>query len=207
MSKYVKPPLTALAEAAQSLQTIADLAGIETNMYGSDQVRAYAASRALVAREALKAAAHAPVLPPGWRAKRNADGSIGLFAPAPQPDESPRTSECFTAERGHDINDIVFKLLTHALSGRGTPRVAEAEATLADRIKSEVAHCAYLAEIHHVDACMQARRRINALLDQLAARATRVEAVLLNPVPEGECVDDATASDAVPTSHGRGSDA
>ena len=56
-----------------------------------------------------------PSLPAGWRIQRNADGSIGLFAPPPRDGESLRTSECFTGRLGNDMNEIVFKLLSQML--------------------------------------------------------------------------------------------
>ena len=55
--------------------------------------------------------------PDGWRIQRNADGSIGLFAPPPRPGESRRTSESFTAVGG-DANELVFKFLSAMLAAR-----------------------------------------------------------------------------------------
>lgn len=67
-------------------------------------------------RAALEQPAEPSALPAGWRIQRNADGSIGLFAPPPAEGESRRTSECFTGKRGNDMNEIVFKLLSHMLA-------------------------------------------------------------------------------------------
>jgi hypothetical protein len=73
------------------------------------------------ARAALRAPAQ---LPPGWRIQKNDNGSIGLFAPPPVDGESRRTSECFTGKLGNDMNEIVFKLLTHMLASHPLPALA-----------------------------------------------------------------------------------
>jgi len=60
-------------------------------------------------------------LPTGWRIQRNSDGSIGLFAPPPCEGESRRTSECFSPAIGNDVNEIVYKLLSHMLAQQPEP--------------------------------------------------------------------------------------
>ena len=54
----------------------------------------------------------------GWVFKRNADGSIGIFAPPPKPGESQRTSDCVGTNQ-RDLNELLGKLADHmaALAG------------------------------------------------------------------------------------------
>lgn len=48
----------------------------------------------------------------GWVFKRNADGSIGIFAPPPKPGESQRTSDCVGTNQ-RDLNELLGKLADH----------------------------------------------------------------------------------------------
>lgn len=60
----------------------------------------------------------------GWCIKRNADGSIGLFAPDPQPGESRRTSGCVYASTDRDMHELLGKLADHAASAGAQARAA-----------------------------------------------------------------------------------
>lgn len=77
---------------------------------------------ALAKQQAPEATAEPAAVPVGWRVQRNTNGSIGLFAPPPRDGESQRTSECFTGRIGNDMNEIVFKLLSHMLAAQGTQK-------------------------------------------------------------------------------------
>lgn len=48
----------------------------------------------------------------GWVFKRNADGSIGIFAPPPRPGESQRTSDCIGPGQ-RDLHELLGKLADH----------------------------------------------------------------------------------------------
>jgi hypothetical protein len=48
----------------------------------------------------------------GWVFKRNADGSVGIFAPPPKPGESRRTSDC-VGPQDRDLNELLGKLADH----------------------------------------------------------------------------------------------
>lgn len=60
----------------------------------------------------LLAATPAPALavPQGWRFKRNADDSIGIFAPPPKPGESQRTSHAVYPGQNRDLHELLGKL-------------------------------------------------------------------------------------------------
>lgn len=57
------------------------------------------------------------ILPDGWRVQRNADGSIGIFAPLPKPGESQRTSEAVYASDNRDLHELLGKLADHMAAG------------------------------------------------------------------------------------------
>ena len=48
----------------------------------------------------------------GWVFKRNADGSVGIFAPPPNPGESQRTSDCVGTNQ-RDLHELLGKLADH----------------------------------------------------------------------------------------------
>lgn len=54
--------------------------------------------------------APAPAVPQGWRFKRNADDSIGIFAPPPKPGESQRTSHAVYPGQNRDLHELLGKL-------------------------------------------------------------------------------------------------
>lgn len=58
----------------------------------------------------------AQAVPQGWRVQRNGDGTIGVFAPTPQPGESKRTSECLKPGLRGDLEELMFKFFSHALA-------------------------------------------------------------------------------------------
>lgn len=113
---------------------------------------------------------HGPSLPSGWRVQRNEDGSIGLFAPPPVDGESRRTSELFTGKLGSDMNEIVFKLLTHMLDATQAPAVGPDDARDAARYRfirdadrsDEALDCGSLMEL--------AMESMDAAIDEAMAR-------------------------------------
>lgn len=120
-------------QAARASQAEAQPAGEPTEL--DEWVRAtgavpfggswhYELAAMLKAARAQQAEAQPVAVPAGWRIQRNADGSIGLFAPPPINGESRRTSECFTNKLGNDMNEIVFKFLSHMLAAAPQPAQA-----------------------------------------------------------------------------------
>jgi hypothetical protein len=113
---------------------------------------------------------HGPSLPSGWRVQRNEDGSIGLFAPPPVDGESRRTSELFTGKLGSDMNEIVFKLLTHMLDATQAPAAGPDDARDAARYRfirdadrsDEALDCGSLMEL--------AMESMDAAIDEAMAR-------------------------------------
>lgn len=60
--------------------------------------------------EKAKNSAKEPAVPQGWRFKRNADDSIGIFAPPPKPGESQRTSHAVYPGQNRDLHEMLGKL-------------------------------------------------------------------------------------------------
>lgn len=58
-------------------------------------------------------------LPTGWRIQRNADGSIGIFAPPPMPGESPRTSEAVYPSHNRGLHELLSKMVDHSTAQAG----------------------------------------------------------------------------------------
>lgn len=52
-------------------------------------------------------------VPAGWRIQRNADGSIGIFAPPPKHGESKRTSDVVYPSDSRDLHELLGKLADH----------------------------------------------------------------------------------------------
>lgn len=52
-------------------------------------------------------------IPAGWKFRRNKDGSVGIFAPTPQPGESRRTSAAVYASQDRDLHELLGKLADH----------------------------------------------------------------------------------------------
>lgn len=48
----------------------------------------------------------------GWLFRRNADGTVGIFAPPPRPGESQRTSDCIGPGQ-RDLHELLGKLADH----------------------------------------------------------------------------------------------
>jgi len=115
----------------------------------------------------------------GWVFKRNADGSIGIFAPPPKPGESQRTSDC-VGPQDRDLHELLGKLADHM--------AALAEPTL------QTCNCRWDGEVQ-VQQCTLHEAHVDAI-HEWAERAKKAEkklAALAEPVQEqcrgdpGEC--------------------
>jgi hypothetical protein len=93
-----------------------------------------------------------------------------LFAPPPVDGESRRTSELFTGKLGSDMNEIVFKLLTHMLDATQAPAAGPDDARDAARYRfirdadrsDEALDCGSLMEL--------AMESMDAAIDEAMAR-------------------------------------
>lgn len=56
-----------------------------------------------------------------WEFRRNADGSIGIFAPPPRPGESQRTSDVVYAAGNRDLHELLGKLADHMAASKPAP--------------------------------------------------------------------------------------
>ena len=82
---------------------------------------------------AMLAATPSPALavPQGWRFKRNADDSIGIFAPPPKPGESQRTSHAVYPGQNRDLHELLGKLADQQ-AATPAPAPAQEPVTLTD---------------------------------------------------------------------------
>ena len=91
--------------------------------------------------ERAKQAGHAAALAKpqplyGWVFKRNADGTVGIFAPPPRPGESQRTSDCVGPNQ-RDLHELLGKLADHMLADHMAALAEPAQEPVADRAAFE----------------------------------------------------------------------